>query len=100
MVTQLKAEQADERKHFDFCVSETESNKRALANNAELRRDLEAKHKQAVSKRDEEKAAKLALETAVAETTKKSERAGDTRALQNDEFQKNIQAAYMMQDMM
>jgi septal ring factor EnvC (AmiA/AmiB activator) len=91
MVADLKKEQEDEFKHQEFCAKELSENEQQQSDTKDHISDLTADIEES-SDKVETLAAEIAeLQKQIAEMNVQLKRAGEDRALQNEEFQRTIQ---------
>jgi chromosome segregation ATPase len=91
MVADLKKEQEDEYKHQEFCAKELSENEQQQSDTKDHISDLTADIEES-SDKVETLAAEIAeLQKQIAEMNVQLKRAGEDRALQNEEFQRTIQ---------
>lgn len=91
MIKELQAQQADEVKHRDFCVSEFHENDLQNDKESENKANLEAKIGELTAQMESLTAELDTLTKEIGELKTQSNRAGDDRAAENAEFQVEVQ---------
>jgi chromosome segregation ATPase len=90
MIADLEAESADEVKHIDFCKAEFHKNDMAVAENANVLKDITTKINDLASKIDTLTDEIAALKAEIEDMIIEMQRANELRVKQNKEFQEAV----------